>query len=96
MDLEPGLVEEADRFLTAHPGIRHLDAFIIDLCGNAVGKRYPVAEIRKLYTAGSMLCAAMQLVDVQGNSWDTAGLGFSDGDPDAPSMPVPGTLALVP
>jgi glutamine synthetase len=38
----------------------------------------------------------MQLVDVQGNTWDTAGLGFSDGDPDARSMPVPGTLAPVP
>jgi glutamine synthetase len=38
----------------------------------------------------------MQLVDVQGNTWDTAGLGFSDGDPDALAMPVPGTLAAVP
>ncbi|MFQ5565288.1 MAG: glutamine synthetase family protein [Paracoccaceae bacterium] len=96
MNRNPSLVEEADAFLAAHPGIRHLDAFIIDICGNAVGKRYPAAEIRNLYTKGSTLCASTQLLDVQGNSWDTAGLGFSDGDPDAPSMPIPGTLAPVP
>ena len=29
----------------------------------------------------------MQLTDAQGTCWDTAGLGFSDGDPDAPCRP---------
>lgn len=96
MGNDPSVAAEADAFLAAHPETRHLDAFIVDLCGNAVGKRFPAGEIRKLYAGGSSLCAAMQLVDVRGNTWDTAGLGFSDGDPDAPAMPVPGTLVPVP
>lgn len=96
MNRETSPAAEADAYLAAHRETEHLDAFIIDLCGNAVGKRFPAAAIRELYASGSSLCAAMQLLDVQGNTWDTAGLGFSDGDPDARAMPVPGTLAPVP
>jgi len=87
---------EAIRFLEQFPETRHLDAFIIDLCGNAVGKRHPARDIPKLFEHGSTLCAAMQLTDVQGVTWDTMGLGFSDGDPDAECWPVPGTLKPVP
>ena len=42
------------------------------------------------------MCAAMQLTDVQGISWDTLGKGFSDGDPDAPCRAIPGTLVPIP
>lgn len=96
MNESSSLTGEAEEFLAARGDVEHLDAFIIDLCGNAVGKRFPASEIRGLYASGSSLCAAMQLLDVQGNTWDTAGLGFSDGDPDARAMPVAGTLAPVP
>ena len=83
---------QAERFLSAHPGLEHLDVFIIDLCGQAVGKRYPINELESVLHSGTSLCAAMQLLDAQGMSWDTAGKGFSDGDPDVPCVPVPETL----
>lgn len=89
------LEEEAKAYLEAHPETIHIDAFIIDLCGRAVGKRYPVDDLAKLFSSGSQLCAATYLLDACGNSVDPLGHGFSDGDPDADSYPVPGTLAPV-
>lgn len=58
---------EVDRFLEAHPGTRHLDVLMIDLCGKAVGKRYPAAEMRSVYGQGAPLCAAMTLLDEFGD-----------------------------
>ncbi|MEM7424516.1 MAG: glutamine synthetase family protein [Pseudomonadota bacterium] len=89
-------VDEARAFLEANPGVEYLDAFIIDLCGRAVGKRHPAHQIEKLYSSGSQLCAGTYLLDVNGNTSDPLGYGFSDGDPDADSHPVPGTLCLAP
>ncbi len=88
--------DEATAWLAKHPDTREVDAFLIDLNGKAFGKRLPVADLPGLYAEGTTMCAAMQLTDAQGTCWDTAGLGFSDGDPDAPCRPVPGTLAPVP
>ena len=90
------LAQEAKAFLSANPGIVHLDGFLTDLAGNAFGKRYQADTISDIYENGSSMCAAMQLTDVNGECWDVMGLGFSDGDPDWPTWPVPGTLALVP
>jgi glutamine synthetase len=87
---------ELSRFLEAHPETTHLDAVLFDLCGNAYGKRMPRAHMARFFAAGSPICAAMSLVDVQGNTADPMGYGFSDGDPDATIRPVPGTLAPVP
>lgn len=89
------LVAESQAFLSAHPETGHVDAFLIDLNGRAFGKRYPVADLAALASEGSSMCAAMQLTDVNGDCWDVAGLGFSDGDPDAATVMVPGTLAPV-
>ncbi|MDX1512600.1 MAG: glutamine synthetase family protein [Gammaproteobacteria bacterium] len=87
---------ELEQFLERHPDVEQLDAFVIDLCGNAVGKRLPRGEFEKLFVAGTPACAAMQLVDVLGNTADPMGHGFSDGDPDAWLRPVAGMLAPVP
>ena len=87
---------ELDDFLQAHPGTTHLDAVLFDLCGNAYGKRMPRAHMEKFFDGGSPICAAMSLVDVQGNTADPMGYGFSDGDPDANIRPVAGTLKPVP
>ncbi|HSS65095.1 MAG TPA: glutamine synthetase family protein, partial [Gammaproteobacteria bacterium] len=89
-------VSELHAFLQSHPQTTHLDAFVIDLCGNAIGKRLPRSQMEKLYTAGTPVCAAMQLVDVLGNTSDPMGHGFSDGDPDAFAVPLAGMLAPVP
>lgn len=87
---------EAAAFLAAHPEISHLDVVLIDLCGNPYGKRLPRAHVEKLYQSGTPVCAAMSLVDVQGNTADPMGHGFSDGDPDAIVRPVPGRLVPAP
>jgi len=87
---------ELNAFLENHPDTHHFDAFIIDLCGNAIGKRLPRAQAESLFTTGTPICAAMQLVDVLDNTADPMGHGFSDGDPDAFAHPVAGTLAPVP
>jgi len=87
---------EVEAYLARHPQTRHVDAFLIDLSGNAFGKRLPVSELPKLYAEGTTMCAAMQLTDARGTCWDVAGLGFSDGDPDGACRPVPRTLVPVP
>jgi glutamine synthetase len=87
---------ELAAFLAAHPGTRFLDAVMFDLCGTPVGKRYPVREAAKVWSSGVAFCAGITTLDAQGTCWDVNGIGFSDGDPDATSYPIPGTLAPVP
>jgi glutamine synthetase len=87
---------ELNRFLQAFPDTSHIDVLLIDLCGNAIGKRLPATELPALYDKGTAVCAAMQLVDAMGNTADPMGYGFSDGDPDAYAVPIPGTLCPVP
>ena len=88
--------EELTRYLEANPETTHLDVLIIDLCGNAIGKRVPASAMASVFDQGTPVCAAMQLVDVMGNTADPMGYGFSDGDPDAFARPIPGTLGPVP
>jgi glutamine synthetase len=87
---------ELDAFLVAHPEVEYLDAMVIDLCGNAIGKRLPITQAAKMIEAGTPICSAMQLVDVMGNTADPMGHGFSDGDPDGYARPLSGGLATVP
>ncbi|MBI1386271.1 MAG: glutamine synthetase [Rhizobiales bacterium] len=91
---QPGA--EARAFLAAHPEVTHIDTFIIELCGRAIGKRMPRADLVGFFEKGSALCAATYLLDVRGNTADPLGHGFSDGDPDADAWPVAGTLRPVP
>lgn len=90
------VLAELDRYFEAHPETRYLDGFLFDLCGLALGKRYPVADARKMIEDGLTMCAAVTLLDATGNTSDPLGHGVSDGDPDALAFPVPGTLAPVP
>ncbi len=87
---------ELTDFLRANPGVEYIDAIVIDLCGNAIGKRLPVSQAEKMVAAGTPVCGAMQLVDVMGNTADPMGHGFSDGDPDAMARPLADSLAIVP
>lgn len=87
---------ELDAFLAAHPNLRFLDAVMFDLCGTPIGKRYPIRDAAKVWTSGVAFCAGITTLDALGACWDVEGIGFSDGDPDATSYPLPGTLALVP
>ena len=61
-------------------------------------------ERRRLQTVASSIDAAigelarihLAALDALGACWDVEGIGFSDGDPDATSFPVAGTLVPVP
>ena len=87
---------EWEAFRAAHPGVRFLDAVMFDLCGTAIGKRYPAREAGKVWSSGVAFCAGITTLDALGACWDVEGIGFSDGDPDAVSYPVAGTLVPVP
>lgn len=87
---------EWQTFLQRHPETRYLDTVVIDLCGNAIGKRLPVAQVPSILTRGTPVCGAMQLVDVMGNTADPLGHGFSDGDPDGLARPLSGGFAPIP
>jgi len=87
---------ELSDFLSDHPTVEYIDAVVIDLCGNAIGKRLPVGHAAKMVGGGTPVCGAMQLVDVRGNTADPMGHGFSDGDPDGMARPLAGSLSIVP
>ncbi|MCU0803061.1 MAG: glutamine synthetase family protein [Rhodobacteraceae bacterium] len=87
---------ELDAYLSAHPNTRFLDAVSFDLCGTAIGKRYPIRDAAKVWSGGVAFCAGITTLDALGTCWDVNGIGFSDGDPDATSFPIPGTLTPVP
>ena len=87
---------ELARYLDRHPGTQFVDALLFDLCGTPIGKRVPVRDAAKLWSSGVAFCAGITTLDALGACWDVNGIGFSDGDPDATSFPLPGTLVPVP
>ena len=90
------LRSELDRFLTEHPEVETVDAIHHDLCGIVRGKRYPRAALKTLFEDGLPIPYSLYFLDVTGACSDPRGRGFSDGDPDGISMPIPGTLVPVP
>lgn len=93
---EKARLAELAAFLEAHPDIDHVDACLVDLCGIIRGKRYPRAELEKLYQSGLQFPYSSYLLDVTGNCPDACGRGISDGDPDGLCLPIPGTLVPTP
>jgi glutamine synthetase len=87
---------ELAAFLEAHPGIDHVDACLVDVCGIIRGKRYPRADLEKLFRSGLQFPYSTYLLDVTGHCADPCGRGISDGDPDGVCLPVPGTLVPTP
>jgi glutamine synthetase len=87
---------ELAAYLDRHPDTRFVDAVLYDLCGTAIGKRMPARDAAKLWSSGVAFCAGITTLDALGACWDVNGIGFSDGDPDATSYPLPGTLVPVP
>lgn len=86
----------AEDFLTKHPDLEALDAFVIDVNGNARGKRVPIADLPAICAAGLQFSACSLIFDARGTGRGPAGLGVADGDPDGTAVVLPGTLALVP
>lgn len=90
------LPEEARAFLRNHPDTRYVDTVVFDICGGALGKRYPIADLGKLYRGGFKATKSLFVLDVSGSCSDPMGYGFSDGDPDGYGVPVPGSLVPMP
>lgn len=90
------LPDELSAFLEVNSDIRFLDALMFDLCGTPIGKRYPIRDAAKVWSSGVAFCAGITTLDSLGACWDVNGIGFSDGDPDATSFPIPGTLKRMP
>ncbi|MFZ1989184.1 MAG: glutamine synthetase family protein [Alphaproteobacteria bacterium] len=87
-----GTADEARAFLARFPGVTHVDAIFVDLCGRVRGKRYPIRDLEKLYDSGLQIPLTVYLLDVTGAMSDPMGRGFEDGDPDGHAYPVAGTL----
>ena len=87
---------ELAAFLQAHPKIDHVNACLVDVCGIIRGKRYPRADLERLFRSGLQFPYSTYLLDVTGNCADPCGLGISDGDPDGLCLPIPGTLVPTP
>ena len=83
----------AQAFAKAHPEIKWFDALFVDICGRVRGKRYPAADLEKVFSSGLQIPYTVYLLDVTGAMSDPLGRGFEDGDPDGHAMPVAGTLA---
>jgi glutamine synthetase len=95
--MDEGLpANELQDYLRAHPETRFVDALYVDLNGFIRGKRYPADKAGKLYSSGMQMPEAHYILYATGDSVDPCGRGFSDGDPDCVTFPVPGSLAPVP
>src|SRR5271170_5784631 len=89
-------VREWTDFLAAHPEITALDAFIIDVNGNASGKRVQVEDAESVFTDGVQFSACALSADSRGLGHNVQGMGGSDGDPDGVALPIPGSLCVAP
>lgn len=95
----PAFAAEAEQeyasFAAGAGDLAFVDAVVVDICGTLRGKRFPVAEVPKLFAHGMPLPHSVYLMDAHGEMTNALGRGFSDGDPDGTAWPVPGTLSRV-
>ena len=92
----PAPLSEWQAFRALNPDIEFIDAFVIDINGNAVGKRLPAADGDKLFKDGVMFSACAPVADCRGWGHNAGGLGRDDGDPDGIAKPIASTLQRVP
>jgi glutamine synthetase len=92
----PASLKEWQEFARAHPQLAALDAFIIDINGNTLGKRLAVADAHQAFSGGVQFSSCALIADVRGLGHNVQGMGASDGDPDGTALPTSGTLHLVP
>jgi glutamine synthetase len=90
------LPEEPRRFLERFPDTRQLELLQPDMLGILRGKRVGRDEFGKPFAGGLNFCGATVLLDAKGLTFDRIDNGGRDGDPDAISTAVPGSLAPVP
>ena len=86
----------AEAFLAAHPAVQFFDLLLPDLCGVLRGKRIDRADLPGIYQKGMFLPGSMFALDVLGDTIQTTGLGFDEGDADRACVPIPRTLHPAP
>ena len=89
-------IDEAHRFLEAHPSVQYFDVIFTSLSGVPRGKRLRREEVLAAYESGRFLPISMAVSDITGLDCDDTGLVFGDGDADRVALPVPGSLVLAP
>ena len=95
-DTHHATLAEYEKFIQENGEIDYLDAIFVDMCGTVRGKRFPSEEADKVFTGGIQMPQSIYFFDVTGVNEDILGMGFSDGDPDAESFPVSGSIVPVP
>ena len=94
--VELATIEEFNNFKKKYKKIKYLDVILGDLSGIIRGKRIPISDADKIFTAGVQFCYSTFLLDTSGYCPDAEGRGFTDGDPDANYYPVKNTLSIIP
>ena len=89
-------IAEWNEFLRLNPGISALDAFVLDVNGNTLGKRIATADAATVFTAGVQFSASALVADCRGLGQNVQGMGSSDGDPDGSALPLAHSLCLAP
>jgi len=87
---------EFKTFLAENGEVDYVDAIFVDMCGTVRGKRFPIEEAERIFNSGVQMPKSLYFFDVTGVNEDILGMGFSDGDPDAQSFPVSGSIVPVP
>jgi glutamine synthetase len=88
--------DELRAYLERYPDTQHLELLQPDMLGILRGKRVIRDEFEKPFKGGVNFCGATVLLDAKGQTFERIAEGSRDGDPDAISTAVPGSLAPVP
>jgi len=82
-------------FLTEHPEVEVIEAFVIDANGVPRGKWIPRDRAADILAHGMALPRSIYALDVWGRDVNAAGLAEGTGDPDGLCLPISETLAPV-
>jgi len=88
--------QELADFLQQYPNTTMLEVLMVDMNGIPRCKRVPRSEIESFIAGKLTAPASTPLCNTLGDILGTLNRGTSDGDPDAPLVPVAGTLAPIP
>ena len=86
----------AESFLAAHPDTEVLEAFLVDVNGQARGKWIPIDTAGKAFKGELRMPRSAYAVDIWGADVLDAGLVVDTGDSDGICAPVKHSLAIVP
>jgi glutamine synthetase len=92
----PHAADELRIFLERYPDTEFLELLQPDMLGILRGKRVIRDEFSKPFSQGVNFCGATVLLDSKGQTFERVNEGSRDGDPDAISTAVAGSLAPVP